>query len=172
MYEAQQAEEEEKKKKEAEARTKAAKMAEKSLGGICGVAKALENANGEKPAAVEGGGLALAVGKKKPGDPAESMKSGSTGIDMPDLGSIGTDVGKGGVGTTMVASKDNPYQSANSGSSVQGGIVSLKLTDEFGNEIPVTNSSKPFVISLAVPEPAPFVEASVKLLESTLHKVI
>jgi hypothetical protein len=91
---------------------------------------------------------------------------------MPKFGDIFKDTsGMSSVSTKLIVSKNNPYQSAGSSSSVQGSIVTLSLSDDSGSDLEVNGTSKPFVIKIPAKEDAAEAIASVSLLEFNYHKV-
>ncbi len=122
-------------------------------------------------------GLALVVAKKSPSDASANApqtfasENGGPAIQMPKMSSVFKDTSKvaGGVQAKMVASSSNPYVSSKS--SVSGSIVSLDLTDDNGNPIPVTNTSEPFVINIPATTPAKAFESKVDRFGINYHKM-
>lgn len=182
VYEEQLVQEEIQFGKEEEERKKTADVAKRTFNGISGAGLALaasssNGSNGTNMTRIESKGMSLIVGKKSLNDTEnESATEFSTGdglsIVMPVVSSV---VNKSNSSlppslvTSMIASSENPLQSSKSKAS--GMIVSLKLTDDFGNPIVVNNTQEPFNIKIPSSTPAPSFKAYVNRTAINYHKL-
>lgn len=125
---------------------------------------------------IESKGMALIVGKKNVNDsddaPTEFKSDNGPAIKMPVLSSVINTSNSSippAIQTKMIVSGSNPFQSSKS--QAQGTIVSLELTDDFGNPLVINNTQEPFNIKIPAQEPAQDFIASVGLLGLNYHKV-
>ena len=164
---------------------KTADIAKTTFGGIGNAGKAMvkgvnvsNSTEGNFTQVVEGNGMALIVSKapvnKTSNETATFSSSSGSSITMPSLNAVVGPNEHGSipsaVSTNMIVSNSNPFQSKKG--STSGTIVSLKLSDENGTELVVSNTAEPFVINIPAPSPVNLFTSSVGLLDIIYHKVI
>ena len=161
-----------------ETRKHTAEIAKRTFNGVSGAGLALASSscNGSNLTRIQQKNMALIVGKKSLNDTDESETEFSTdgglSIVMPVLSSV---VNKSNssippsIVTSMIASNENPLQSSRS--KATGMIVSLKLTDDFGNPIVINNTAEPFNIKVPASFPVPLFRAYVNQTGIIYHKV-
>jgi hypothetical protein len=95
-------------------------------------------------------------------------------IVMPSLNKLISceDGSSPSIATKMFVSATNPFQSSDPNTQVSGAIVSMELTDDDGNPIPVNNTAEPFVIRVPAQEPARTYEASIGLTQTNYYKTV
>lgn len=163
---------------EEETRKHTADIAKRTFNGVSGAGLALasSNSNGSNMTKIQQKNMALIVGKKNLNDTdGETEFSTDSGLSivMPVISSVVNTSNSSippSIVTSMIASNENPLQSSKS--KATGMIVSLKLTDDFGNPIVVNNTAEPFNIKVPANVPAPFFKAYVNQTGINYHKVI
>lgn len=165
--------------KDEDTRKHTAEIAKRTFNGVSGAGLALasSSSNGSNLTRIQQKNMALIVGKKSLNDTDESETEFSTdgglSIVMPVISCV---VNKSNssmpqsIVTSMIASNENPLQSSRS--KATGMIVSLKLTDDFGNPIIVNNTAEPFNIKVPASFPVPLFRAFVNQTGIIYHKVI
>lgn len=166
--------------KEEETRKHTAEIAKRTFNGVSGAGLALasSSSNGSNMTRIQQKNMALIVGKKNLNDTeneseTEFSTEGGLSIVMPVISNVVNTSNSSmpsSIVTSMIASNENPLQSSKSKAS--GMIVSLKLTDDFGNPIVVNNTAEPFNIKVPASVPAPFFKAYVNQTGINYHKVI